>query len=98
MQVPYSLGGSGSAYITGFCDKFFKVGMTREECMEFCRRAVSHAMFRDGSSGGCIRLVIIDKDGVQHEYVPGHLVPVHGVEKDLPVFSGFASEVVPMTS
>lgn len=98
VQVPYSIGGSGSAYITGFCDKFFKAGMTRQECIEFCRRAVSHAMFRDGSSGGCIRLVIVDKDGVQEDFMPGNLVPVHGEERNLPVWSGFPEPAAAMTS
>lgn len=38
--------------------------MTEEECKAFVVKAVSHAMARDGSSGGCIRTVTINKDGV----------------------------------
>jgi len=30
------------------------------------------AMSRDGSSGGVIRLAIIDKDGVERIFVPGN--------------------------
>ena len=33
--------------------------------------AISHAMARDGSSGGVIRLVTIDKDGVEKEVILG---------------------------
>jgi 20S proteasome subunit beta 1 len=33
--------------------------------------AISHAMARDGSSGGVIRLITIDKDGVSREFIPG---------------------------
>ena len=33
--------------------------------------AISHAMARDGSSGGVIRLVVIDKTGVEKEVVLG---------------------------
>lgn len=32
-------------------------------------------MARDGSSGGVIRLVIIDKDGVERKMVPGNQLP-----------------------
>lgn len=38
--------------------------MTKEEAQEFVRKAISHAMARDGSSGGVIRMVVIDKTGV----------------------------------
>jgi len=37
--------------------------------------AIAHAMARDGSSGGVIRLVIIDKDGVQKECLYGDGLP-----------------------
>jgi hypothetical protein len=33
--------------------------------------AISHAMARDGSSGGVIRMVTIDKTGVSREFIPG---------------------------
>ena len=51
--------------------------MTREECRDFVVRAVSLAISRDGSSGGCIRTCVIDKDGVQKSFVPGSDVPQH---------------------
>ena len=38
--------------------------MTKEEAQQFVRKAISHAMARDGSSGGVIRMVVIDKTGV----------------------------------
>jgi 20S proteasome subunit beta 1 len=33
--------------------------------------AIAHAMARDGSSGGVIRLITIDKEGVTREFIPG---------------------------
>jgi hypothetical protein len=48
-------GGSGSAYIYGFCDKHWRAGMSEADCHAFVVRAVSHAMARDGSSGGARR-------------------------------------------
>ena len=59
VQVPYAIGGSGSAYISGFIDKNWRAGMSAAEGREFCIRAVTHAFSRDGSSGGCVRLVRI---------------------------------------
>lgn len=37
--------------------------------------AIAHAMARDGSSGGVIRLVTIDKTGVSREFIPGDKLP-----------------------
>ncbi|KAK9824089.1 hypothetical protein WJX72_007641 [[Myrmecia] bisecta] len=77
LQVPFAIGGSGSAYIYGFCDKFWRPNMSAEEAKKFVVQAVSHAMARDGSSGGCIRTVVITKDGVRRDFVPGSNVPQH---------------------
>ncbi|GAB4823990.1 hypothetical protein N2152v2_011036 [Parachlorella kessleri] len=76
VKSPFTIGGSGSAYITGLCDKLWKPNMTREECVAFVVKSVSHAMARDGSSGGCIRTVVINKDGVFRDFIPGDQVPV----------------------
>ena len=75
VRVPFAIGGSGSAYITGLCDKLWRPGMSAEECVAFVRRAVAHAIARDGSSGGCIRTVCITKEGAKREFVPGDQVP-----------------------
>jgi len=71
----YSIGGSGSTYIYGFCDSHYKVGMTKAECQEFVKKAISHAMARDGSSGGVIRMATIDESGVEKIMVPGDALP-----------------------
>lgn len=75
VQQPFCIGGSGSSYIYGFCDSNFKEGMTREQCIDFTSKALSLAMARDGSSGGVIRLVIIDKDGVERKFIAGKDLP-----------------------
>eukprot|EP00793_Prasinoderma_coloniale_P001061 PRCOL_00006052-RA len=69
LKVPYAIGGSGSAYITGYVDHYYKAGMSRDECLAFVRGAVAHAMSRDGSSGGICRTVVIDSSGVTREFV-----------------------------
>lgn len=75
VRQPYAIGGSGSTYIFGFCDSEYKENMTREQCVAFTTKAISHAIARDGYSGGVIRLAIIDKDGVERRFVEGDKLP-----------------------
>lgn len=70
-----AVGGSGSSYIMGFLDATFRVGMTRDEALAFVRAALAHAMARDGSSGGVIRTVVINADGVTRDFVAGNKLP-----------------------
>jgi len=75
VKQEYAIGGSGSTYIYAFCDAYFKPGMEQKECKEFVMRALSHAMARDGSSGGVIRLVTITERGLQREFIGGEDLP-----------------------
>jgi len=75
VRAPYALGGSGSTYIYGYVDAHFKEGMNKEQCQEFVKNGLAHAMARDGSSGGIIRLVTIEASGVSREYIPGNKLP-----------------------
>lgn len=77
VKTPFSIGGSGSAYIYGWCDKNWRPGMTADDCRKFVHTAVSHAMARDGSSGGCIRTVTIDESDCKRTFTPGTQVPLH---------------------
>ena len=72
IKQPYTTGGSGSIFIAGYCDANFKPNMTKEETIEFVKTAISHAMARDGSSGGIMRLVNIDKNGITRQFVDAH--------------------------
>lgn len=58
-----AIGGSGSTYIYGFVDSVYKKDMSEEECIDFVTKAVTYAVSRDGSSGGVVRVAIIDKNG-----------------------------------
>jgi 20S proteasome subunit beta 1 len=69
-----SIGGSGSAFIYGFCDAHYKSNMSLEEGLAFARAAVSLAINRDNSSGGVIRIASITKDKVSRYFVPGNKV------------------------
>lgn len=75
VRQPFSIGGSGSTYIYGHVDATFKKNMTREQCVKFCSHSLALAMNRDGSSGGVIRLAIIDKNGVERRALLGEQIP-----------------------
>jgi len=71
-----ALTGSGSTYITGYCDTHFKENMTKEECKTFLLNAVSLAIYRDGSSGGVVRIMDVTKDGAKREYYGHNELPI----------------------
>jgi len=75
VRGPYAIGGSGSTYIYGLCDSEFRVGMSKIECQKFVLKALSHAMARDGSSGGVIRMATIDASGVERTFTAGDKLP-----------------------
>lgn len=67
-QPMWACNGSGSGYILGYIDDHYKVEdgqpiMSEEEAVEFVGNAIELAMDRDGSSGGVIRIYVIDKNG-----------------------------------
>ena len=80
IRQPFAIGGSGSTYIYGLCDAEFKPDMSKEECRTFVKKCIAHAMARDGSSGGVIRTVVLDKDGVDRDYTPGDQLPFMGLD------------------
>lgn len=75
MKQNFAIGGSGSTYIYGLVDSTYRVGMSRSECIDFVKTSISHAMARDGSSGGVVRLVIIDQAGVEKQVILGDKLP-----------------------
>ena len=48
--------------------------MSEEDCQAFVVKAVGLALARDGSSGGCIRTVVITKDGARRSFLPNDKV------------------------
>merc|ERR1711865_916555 len=75
VEQPFSLGGSGSGYIYGYCDANYRPDMAQAECEEFVKNAVALAMSRDGSSGGTIRTCTINEHGMTKTYTPGDKLP-----------------------
>jgi len=70
-----AVGGSGSSYVYGFIDSEYKEGMNRQECEQLVIRALTLAISRDGSSGGCVRIATITKDGVDRKVILGNELP-----------------------
>ena len=75
LQLPFATGGSGSVFIAGLLDAEFSTNMGQEEARALAKKACSHAMCRDGSSGGVIRTVVITSEGVDRDYTPGNALP-----------------------
>lgn len=75
IKVPFALGGSGSTYTWGLMDAMVKENMEEEECKSLVKKVISHAMARDGSSGGIIRTVCVKEEGNEKEMIPGDKLP-----------------------
>ncbi|PHJ25758.1 proteasome subunit [Cystoisospora suis] len=76
MPMKYTAGGSGSVFISAFMDANYREGMAQDEAVQFVKKCVAHAISRDGSSGGMIRIVVITKDNLHEECVEGNKLPV----------------------
>ncbi|KAL8443981.1 hypothetical protein Emed_006458 [Eimeria media] len=76
IPVKYTAGGSGSVFITAFLDENFRPDLTKQEALQLVTKAVGHAIHRDGSSGGMIRLVAIEKEGMEEFCIEGNQLPV----------------------
>jgi 20S proteasome subunit beta 1 len=75
LELPFATGGSGSIFVSGLLDAEFKHGMDKDQARVLAKKACSHAMCRDGSSGGVIRTVVITSEGVDRDYTPGNTLP-----------------------
>ncbi|XP_053207770.1 proteasome subunit beta type-6-like [Panonychus citri] len=75
LRLPVAMGGSGSSYIVGHVDGTYKPKMSKEECRKFIIESITHAINRDGSSGGCVRLANISESGVEREDIEFNNLP-----------------------
>jgi 20S proteasome subunit beta 1 len=67
IKQEWSIGGSGSTFIYGLCDRTYKPGMSKDEAVDFVKTSIFQAMARDGSSGGIVRTVVLPVDGPVEE-------------------------------
>jgi len=76
VHQPLTIGGSGSTYLYGMMDVGYSPNMNQSDCENLVLKAVTQAIRRDGSSGGCCRLAIITKDGVERKLWLNNELPV----------------------
>jgi len=76
VNQPVAISGSGSTYLYGMIDHMYKENMTQKECEDIVLQAVTQAILRDGSSGGCCRLAIITKNGVERKLWLNNELPI----------------------
>uniref|UniRef100_A0A0K0EIV0 Proteasome subunit beta n=1 Tax=Strongyloides stercoralis TaxID=6248 RepID=A0A0K0EIV0_STRER len=57
--------GSGSTFIHTYLDSNWRKNLTKNDCIKLIRSAVFLATGRDGSSGGVIRIAVINKKGTE---------------------------------
>eukprot|EP00331_Platyophrya_macrostoma_P023651 CAMPEP_0176435634 /NCGR_PEP_ID=MMETSP0127-20121128/17451_1 /TAXON_ID=938130 /ORGANISM="Platyophrya macrostoma, Strain WH" /LENGTH=286 /DNA_ID=CAMNT_0017818723 /DNA_START=28 /DNA_END=888 /DNA_ORIENTATION=+ len=96
VKLDYAIGGSGSIFLYSFFDANYKPGMTKEQCLNFVRTAVSHAYARDGSSGGVVRTIALDAGAVEHSTTPWPAAP-YAMERD-PKYAALAPQNQPFSS
>jgi|Transcript_44601 20S proteasome subunit beta 1 len=75
LKVPFALSGSGSTYIYGLVDSEYNDSLSLQDARTLVKKAISHAMARDGSSGGIIRTVAVTSEGNNRDYTPGNQLP-----------------------
>lgn len=78
VPLPYAISGSGSGYISGYCDANWKQDMSESEAVDFVKNSLSLAMSRDGSSGGIIRYTVVRPEGISRHYVSQSELPYRG--------------------
>ena len=66
----FAISGSGGVFVRGFFDANFKPDMSIEEAKAFLKKCISLACYRDGSSGGIIRMIEIRENGVERSFIP----------------------------
>uniref|UniRef100_J3N1H6 Proteasome endopeptidase complex n=1 Tax=Oryza brachyantha TaxID=4533 RepID=J3N1H6_ORYBR len=62
--------------MNGLLDHEWKEGISQEEAKKFVVKVVSLAIARDGASGGVVRTVPINADGVSRKFYPGDKLPL----------------------
>jgi 20S proteasome subunit beta 1 len=59
----FAISGSGSTFILGHMDNAYRPDMSEEDAVDFVVQAVQLAMSRDGSSGGFVRVHVLNEAG-----------------------------------
>ena len=66
----WAMSGSGSTFIYGYFDANYRPDFTLEQAKDFIKNAISLAAYRDGSSGGVIRMLKITQEATERFFLP----------------------------
>ena len=73
-------GGSVSTYIYGYCDSYWKEGLSEQKGIDFGKGTEREAINRDESSRGVVRLIVLTMKGtVRHLCLPDQAYKGPGV-------------------
>ncbi|KAH8238671.1 hypothetical protein KR038_011690 [Drosophila bunnanda] len=64
-RMPYAVAGSGAPYIKEYVRNHYKPGMNVKQCIELVKTGIEAGIRFDSSSGGVVRIGVIDKDGIK---------------------------------
>lgn len=88
----FAVSGSGSTFILGHIDNFYRKDMDEQEAIDFVVNAIRLAIDRDGSSGGFVRIHVVNKDGDKVSTVfPDHNKSLKTISKKSHALAGFAA-------
>ncbi|KAH8307959.1 hypothetical protein KR059_003566 [Drosophila kikkawai] len=65
IRLPYAIGGSGANYLKGYVKDRYKPGMNLKQCIKLVKTGVEIGIRFDTSSGGVVRIGVIDKNGIK---------------------------------
>lgn len=65
------LGGSGGAFISGYCDYYFVPDMNLDQSLDFAKSAIRLAIKNDMFSGGLARIAALSSDSIQRYVLSG---------------------------
>jgi 20S proteasome subunit beta 1 len=65
-------------------DANYREGMNKEECVELVKQCVTLAINRDGSSGGCCRIAVVTRDGIERRLFHNDRLPYFGELSKMP--------------
>jgi 20S proteasome subunit beta 1 len=88
----FAISGSGSTFIMGHIDDKFRHDMNEQEAIDFVVNAIRLAIDRDGSSGGFVRLHVVNQAGSKVSTVyPTHNKPLKTINHKAQQLTGFAA-------
>jgi len=65
INMPYGTMGSGSLHAGAVLETQYKEGMTKDEALDLCTRAITAGIMHDMGSGSTVNAMVVTKDGTE---------------------------------